>query len=281
MKTRIITAVVLVLIVAAVLFLTYAPLTVAFWTMVAAVLGYEWGAFLLPNAFDDVANVPSKLQKLYAIVCAVVCLALLYVLMVIPLDFMFMMTIITLIGLFWCTLAPWYVLKYPKQKMPKVFLYPLGVLLCAFIPAILAYFTHFNALIVPFLFLITIFADSGAYFIGRRFGKTPLLANVSPNKTLEGFFGGLLCAFIGCTIFSIWTHASPLVLGMLGVFLSLFSVLGDLFESMLKRQSGIKDSGHILPGHGGVLDRLDSMLAVAPMAVIMVAGLSMLGLWRF
>lgn len=112
-------------------------------------------------------------------------------------------------------------------------------------------------------------ADSGAYFTGRAIGKTPMIPRVSPQKTLEGLAGGLLLALIALIIFLRlgWysSFGSNLIVMLIaGAFTILFSVEGDLVESMLKRMAGIKDSGKIFPGHGGMLDRIDSQLAAVP-----------------
>jgi phosphatidate cytidylyltransferase len=117
-------------------------------------------------------------------------------------------------------------------------------------------------------------ADVGAYFGGRRFGRTKLAPRVSPNKTWEGVLGGLLVgslvAFAGLAWFGFSAGAFlPLCIAAL-----LASVVGDLTESMFKRQVGLKDSGTILPGHGGVLDRIDSLTAAIP---ILGLGLSWMG----
>lgn len=113
-------------------------------------------------------------------------------------------------------------------------------------------------------------ADSGAYFCGRFFGRHKMLPNVSPKKTLEGLLGGIITAVAGLFIFKALgffglfaQHELSLLLS--GILIILFSVEGDLVESMLKRMVGIKDSGKIFPGHGGMLDRIDSQLAAVPL----------------
>lgn len=121
--------------------------------------------------------------------------------------------------------------------------------------------------ILLFLFILIWGADSGAYFVGKKWGKTKLIPAVSPGKSWQGFFGALITtaiiACIGLFIFKIPSHDSVWFLAA-SLITVLFSILGDLFESMLKRNAGVKDSGRLLPGHGGILDRIDSLTAAAP-----------------
>jgi phosphatidate cytidylyltransferase len=127
---------------------------------------------------------------------------------------------------------------------------------------------------ILFLLLLVAAADTGAFFAGRRFGRVPLAPRVSPNKTWEGVFGGfaLLAAVALAGAYYFRLPVAP-VLGLcMAVFV--FSVVGDLVESLFKRASGLKDSGSMLPGHGGVLDRIDSLTAAAP---AMAEGVRLLG----
>ena len=111
-------------------------------------------------------------------------------------------------------------------------------------------------------------ADSGAYFVGRAFGRHKMSPRLSPNKTWEGYLGGVLVATLGgallALVWSIWTgpgsDITPLRGAILGFVLAVVTPLGDLGESMIKRQVGVKDSGKLLPGHGGAFDRIDSWL---------------------
>ena len=120
-----------------------------------------------------------------------------------------------------------------------------------------------------FVYVVAIvcFADTGAYFSGRAWGKSKLAAAVSPGKSWAGFWGGLVSTVVlaaGVAFYGGIDILTPLALILVTGFCALASVLGDLLESMVKRHRGIKDSSHILPGHGGVLDRIDSITAAAP-----------------
>ncbi|NKF23203.1 phosphatidate cytidylyltransferase [Solimonas marina] len=131
-----------------------------------------------------------------------------------------------------------------------------------------------------FVFFLVFAADTGAYFAGRRFGKHKLAPNISPGKTVEGAIGGLvLCALwggvAGSFAFGLHSPGAIALMVVLSLIVAVASIIGDLTESMLKRAVGLKDSGHILPGHGGILDRVDSIVAAAP---TMLLGLRLCGL---
>ncbi|WP_196137375.1 phosphatidate cytidylyltransferase [Aliikangiella sp. G2MR2-5] len=127
-------------------------------------------------------------------------------------------------------------------------------------------FYHGGGLLL-LMFCLIWAADTGAYFTGKALGKSKLAPTVSPNKTWEGVAGGvalsMLVGWIGITLIGVEV-TKPLVFTLVLLGIAFLSVLGDLFESALKRKANIKDSGKILPGHGGLLDRLDSTLVVAP-----------------
>ena len=131
----------------------------------------------------------------------------------------------------------------------------------------------FGARYVLFLFILIWIADSGAYLVGRRWGRRKLAPAISPGKTREGAFGALaatlLFSLVGAALFDMARWPWFILVCMVTVA---FSIVGDLFESMLKRQHSAKDSGFLLPGHGGVLDRLDSLMAAAPVFLLGLYG---------
>lgn len=188
-------------------------------------------------------------------------------------------------SIFWIFAGPFVMLRKPtlSQGAWRPFLLLAGVVVFA---------ACWHALVaarmagVPFvlsLLLVVWLADIGAYFAGKAFGKHKLAPSISPGKTWEGAIGGGLAVMIVAAL-AVITHAfaptlfSALLdhLGTARAFATLtllvvFSVVGDLFESMLKRQAGVKDSSNLLPGHGGVLDRIDALLPVLPLAMLVLS----------
>lgn len=120
---------------------------------------------------------------------------------------------------------------------------------------------------IIFALLIVWSTDSGAYFIGRKIGKKKLWPEISPNKTVEGFVGGIIAAVVfACIMQMIYPISSSYIaIIIISIIASIFGQMGDLVESAIKRHYGVKDSGSLLPGHGGILDRFDSLLFVLPL----------------
>jgi phosphatidate cytidylyltransferase len=135
---------------------------------------------------------------------------------------------------------------------------------------------YFGAFLLFASLLIVWAADIGAYFSGKKFGKHKLMPAVSPNKTIEGFAGGLIWVAILVVVmnlsFGVEPQQYPVYL-LIAVVTAIVSAIGDLNESMLKRSAGIKDSGSILPGHGGLLDRIDSLVAATPIFILLYSTL--------
>ena len=182
--------------------------------------------------------------------------------------------------------AGWGVLALPQVFVGQTTRVQLPAVLSAFgILAIVAawaslvlIYVNFGAWCLVSLMALIWFADVAAYFTGKAIGRRKLAPSVSPGKTWEGAIGGVIAA-------AVWTVATAQIPGSFGAVLTQFwslpvvfllacllaaiSVLGDLFESLLKRRAGMKDSSRLLPGHGGVYDRIDALLPVAPLAVIL------------
>ncbi|MBN8213689.1 MAG: phosphatidate cytidylyltransferase [Xanthomonadales bacterium] len=187
-----------------------------------------------------------------------------------------LLQIMVMIGVgWWCLAALWlrhYDFASDHDTHARVF--KLAAATLSVIPAwcalalIHASQPHGNRWLLVALMIIWA-ADSGAYFAGRKFGRTKLSPRISPNKTVEGMVGGMIAGMLVALV------AAPLVndaitmkqlvyVAIVAIWTILFSVVGDLFESLLKRHVGAKDSGNLIPGHGGVLDRIDSVLAALP-----------------
>ncbi len=169
--------------------------------------------------------------------------------------------------------ALWRVLRY--QGEDGVFLSASTTLLgwAVLLPAWLALneLKGLSAAWLLYVFALVWGADTGAYFVGRRFGRHKLAPAVSPGKSLEGALGGLVLTFLIAVAVAVSRHLAGLHLLaflLLSMLTVCASILGDLFESLLKRQRGVKDSGRIFPGHGGALDRIDSLTSAAPIFML-------------
>ncbi|AQW58817.1 phosphatidate cytidylyltransferase [Vibrio owensii] len=131
---------------------------------------------------------------------------------------------------------------------------------------------YHGAKLVLYVCFLVWAADSGAYFAGKSMGKRKMAPHVSPNKTIEGLIGGIIAALIVGWLFAGWfdiQFTSPIHMVIITLITVVISVLGDLVESMFKRVSGIKDSSNIIPGHGGILDRIDSLTAAFPVFALL------------
>ncbi|BFM06179.1 phosphatidate cytidylyltransferase [Halioxenophilus aromaticivorans] len=178
-------------------------------------------------------------------------------------------------ALFWVSLIWWgiallWVQGYPSSSVlwgsiPARLLMGMLVLVPAWVGLFFIRAQEHGSWLVLLLVLAVAAADTGAYFAGKRFGRRRLAASVSPGKSWEGFAGGLMASIaLAVVVGQFWAPDERLWILLLVAPTALVSVLGDLLESMVKRHRGVKDSGLILPGHGGVLDRVDGMTAAVP-----------------
>ena len=259
MLERIITALILVAVVLACMFATTAAYPMfGLVTLAALGAGYEWYKLM-----------PSKQQPVNKL-AAWMCGGVLAVLSVVTLLYLSSFWIV-LWGasiLVWLMSIAW-VRQYPQHDgwYNGGLLYLGGLLIIAAITAIFALW-QLSPWWLMYVFLLVWGADSGAYFVGRKLGMRKLAPMVSPNKSIEGLIGGLVTSCLIIIVVSILYLDLPVTGFIFFMLLSLITVVasvqGDLVESMIKRRAGIKDSGRILPGHGGVLDRVDSLLSATP-----------------
>ncbi|MBM0637746.1 phosphatidate cytidylyltransferase [Campylobacter sp. VicNov18] len=152
--------------------------------------------------------------------------------------------------------AGYLVYKKLSLKPALVYLYPSLPIL-----ALWQVYLDQGIFVLFWLLAIVVACDSGAYFIGKFMGKTPF-SLTSPNKTLEGVIGGLVCASIIGTLLGIFVYDFWFCL-LCSFFVGVFAIIGDLLESYFKREAGVKDSGDMIPGHGGILDRIDAVIIAA------------------
>jgi len=168
---------------------------------------------------------------------------------------------------FWLVVAPLW-LGRGVQATHRGFLVAAG--LVVLVPAAIALVSLAPQAVLAVLALVWI-ADTAAYLVGSRWGRRKLAPSISPGKTWEGAAGGMLAAVVYATGVGMLGRRGLAATVALGALLAVVSIVGDLFESAAKRQAGVKDSGAILPGHGGILDRIDSATAVLPIAGLLLS----------
>ena len=170
-----------------------------------------------------------------------------------------------LAAFFWLVLAPLWMWR-GVQPEQTVWIGAAGF--AVLVPAGLA-MVRLEPLVVLLVLVLVWIADSAAYFVGRAWGRRKLAPAISPGKTWEGVGGGLIGAALYAIILAFFTDPGAwLALVATALLLGMASIVGDLFESAVKRQAGVKDSGSVLPGHGGILDRIDSATAALPLAAL-------------
>ena len=170
---------------------------------------------------------------------------------------------------FWLLFVPLH-LRH-KFKLPIVAKVLFGsILILPLWIAVISLFT-LNKPLLLFIFLSIFIADISAYFFGKKFGKHKLMKDVSPGKTIEGAIGAFFSNIIFSIILTLFFDTNIWVLIFASVLITLLSIVGDLYESLLKRVAGVKDSGKIIPGHGGVLDRIDGICSVIPVFAFLIS----------
>jgi len=261
LKTRLLTAIVLVFGLVSILFFMPPIAAILAFSLIAALAAWEWGGLMKQGG-------PARVM--YAVVLLLFCWQLhVAVPEVVPL-------LLATSAAFWLLVVPlWFRFKW-NLTGNDLFGYLLGALVI--LPtwaAMIALHTVSPWLLLSVMAVVWV-ADVSAYFAGRRFGKHKLAPSISPAKTWEGVAGAVVGVLLyGGLIFSCSPLVGTLPLGIPGIVLLLLlltavSVMGDLFESLLKRQAGIKDSSNLLPGHGGVLDRIDSLTSTLPLAALIL-----------
>lgn len=159
-----------------------------------------------------------------------------------------------------------YALRYPNQSLASSTYYFLALIYPVFLFTYLYSLREIGVSWCFLVFLLVWLTDTGAFFVGNTLGKRKLAPKVSPNKTVEGAVGGLVTALVCGFVFWLITKQATLpAILVLSLLTSIASQIGDLFESALKRTAGVKDSGRLIPGHGGILDRFDSFLFALPL----------------
>jgi len=215
-----------------------------------------------------------SLQCIYAIVCIVISVILVVYIPPPQLSPVVVKSFALAAFLFWMSVVYLFYSKPEKSKLASggdVFTLIVGL----FLISACVYFSHFlhaeslggSAYLFLYAMCTVWVMDVGAYFTGKRFGRRKLAPRISPGKTWEGVFGGLACAaLLAASVLALADFAAqkPLAFVLGTVLAAAVSILGDLYESRLKRSVGFKDSSQLIPGHGGVLDRIDGVIAAIP-----------------
>jgi phosphatidate cytidylyltransferase len=270
LKTRVITALVLLAVLLPVLFLLPPIYIGAFFLIALVAAAWEWSRLLTPQL--------SRAAWLYAFFCLVIILVLLGMQ-----NAAWQFALLFLAVLFWFFVAPFLLVRGMNLSLEKLrpFYAILGLIILPATWFALVFLRELGLIFLLSAMALVWVADIGAYFIGKAFGKRKLAVQISPGKSVEGAIGGLLFCYlyaflcviylpVDATLFGAWSIRfgwAPMFLMV--TTLVAFSIFGDLFESQLKRLAGVKDSSHLLPGHGGVLDRVDALIPTMPIAALL------------
>lgn len=273
LKTRVITAIVLLAVLLPTLFLLPPVYIGAFFLIAVSAAAWEWSRLLNPQS--------GRSAWFYTLFCLIIILFLLAMQ-----NVAWQFALLLLAVIFWFFLAPFILAKGMNVSLQKLRPYyvVLGFILLPATWFALVFLRELGLVFLLSTMALVWVADIGAYFVGKAIGKRKLAAQISPGKSIEGAIGGLLlcygyallCVFylpFESSIFGAWAIRFGWVpMFVMVTVLTAFSIFGDLFESQLKRMAGVKDSSHLLPGHGGVLDRVDALIPTMPIAALL-AGL--------
>jgi phosphatidate cytidylyltransferase len=273
LKTRVITALLLLAVFLPVLFLLPPVYIGAFFLVALFAAAWEWSRLLAPDA--------SRAAWLYALFCLAIILLLLAMQ-----NASWQFALLLLAVIFWFFIAPFILAKGMNLSLQRLrpFYVVLGLILLPATWFALVFLRELGLMFLLTSIALVWVADIGAYFVGKAFGRRKLAVQISPGKSVEGAIGGLLLCYVyvflcvfylpfESSLFGAWAIRFGWVpMFLMVTVLTAFSIFGDLFESQLKRLAGVKDSSHLLPGHGGVLDRIDALIPTMPIAALL-AGL--------
>ena len=270
LKTRVITALVLLAVLLPILFLLPAMYVDAFFLVALLAAAWEWSRLLAPEV--------GRAAWLYALFCLAIILFLLGMQ-----NASWQFALLLLAVIFWFFVAPFILAKGMNLSLEKLrpFYVVLGLILLPATWFALVFLRELGLIFLLSSMALVWIADIGAYFVGKAFGKHKLAVQISPGKSIEGAIGGLILCYVYAflcvyflpfesTLFGAWAIRFGWVpMFLMVTVLTAFSIFGDLFESQLKRLAGVKDSSHLLPGHGGVLDRVDALIPAMPIAALL------------
>ena len=270
LRQRVLTAVVLVVVLLGVML--GLPFIATVWLVTVLVLigAWEWAAFI--------GNGTPKARAMFTTGVAAALVACLYFSSTTP---QFVRIVMTVAMVWWLVAFLWVCLAPGRVRPLSAGIAGLLALVPCWLALVYVTFTTRSTYWVLFTLALVWAADTGAFFAGRWLGRVPLAPRVSPKKTWEGVIGGVLLSGVVAWVTARWLQewlpvkeVWPFV--MVCVAVAALSIVGDLTESMLKRAAGLKDSGNVFPGHGGMLDRIDSVTAAAPALVFALIGLQVI-----
>ena len=261
LKTRIITSVISLVIMGTVLFVLPASVAKLFIALLILVGAWEWAGFL---------NLSAGAARYVYVVLIGILMAIVF--FVVP---ELSERVLQIACIWWCVAFLWIFFFPTPIPMPVRWVCGVLVLIPVFVALLKLY--SLSAEILLFALVIVWAADMGAYFFGKLFGRVKLAPSISPGKTWEGVFGGLLLVLLLTLAFAKYSGFDPAVLVPFCLAVAALSIVGDLTVSMFKRTAGIKDSGKLFPGHGGILDRIDSISSATPLFALGVSWLGLVG----